>query len=106
MLHRLREQYDYDNKILLAKVEYMSIVRKLKVLGKKRLYLQRELSRDTFLITEEKFIALNERIDEEIFHVNESFKLMKEYKLKLKLQLKQQKQLITNVENSLKIMRN
>lgn len=106
MLHKLREQYDYDNKILLAKVEYMSIIRKLKVLGKKKLYLQRELSRDSFLITEEKFIALNDRIDEEIFHVNESFKLMKEYKLKLKLQLKQQKQLITNVENSLKIMRN
>ena len=105
-LYRMREQYNYDNKILLSLVEYMARIRSIKKLGIKRLYLQRELGRDTFLITEEKFIALNERIDDEIFHVNESFKLINEYKVKLKLQLKQQKHLISNVENSLRIMRN
>jgi hypothetical protein len=105
-LFKLKKANNFQYKKLLDMIIYNKMIRILKDAASKKLFLLRELSRDNFSKDEDKFLDLKDRVDEEIMFINENFKLMDEYKLKLKFQLKQQSILISNTENSLKIFRN
>jgi potassium intermediate/small conductance calcium-activated channel subfamily N protein 2 len=90
-------------KELLTMPAYMQIRRKLLLLRNKKLIYTRELSKDNFCSEEDKFIDLGEDIDREVITIKENILILEQYRTKLKIQLRHQKRLIQNLEDSLKI---
>lgn len=95
----------FTTKELFGNVHFMKLQRKLKGFAEKNVFLKRELSKDTFLRDEDKFIDLESQIDEELLSLKDSLKLLTHYKKLLKHQIGQQNELTGKLDKNIEVVK-